>query len=296
MTSWFKAPFSKKKEEVAAGPRPLLYMTTDDAPAAQYLDLLYSYLYAKAQGAPLQVYDQTNPISPTFGLFSTTFEDCPGVTYIESRTANASLLNKKTASVVNHISKLTTQQIRSAADEFYKLKTPMITRVIQLMGDMSIVSFTKDRTAVTTVQPPAIYNAGLYIPPSTSTSGRTSASNVGPYLTALRALQKRLGTPSLSIFVIAEEEAQIAELRRGAESSWTFYSPAPRAPIPTGSARAATRAKQDAYLTFLTEVSLLQNIPTLISAYGSPLGKFLFLTCANPELFIGVDAKSFSPF
>jgi hypothetical protein len=111
-------------------------------------------------------------------------------------------------------------------------------------------------------------------------TGRTPAS---AYLDAITMLQNQLKKNDLSIFVVNMNERVYDDILDGANTTWDFrVLSAPPSPI-----------------TSLTEVHILQAVPTLIAPLSSDFGKLLYVTSRvehSPDTFVSVDSSEWAPY
>lgn len=290
MSSWFRPGLFKPAEAKA---KTYFYQTTDDNPADQFLDIFYCYLYARKQGRKLTVYDQSNPKMPLEGFFSSCFETIPGLEFIDVREPNSTSIAKTEKVVLPYINSLKVEELKKEADSFFQLKKGRVMEVLQLCARLPIKKTTKTgATAVSAPYQPDLYNVGLYIP----LTEKGGVPALAGYFQALHALQRKHKLESLHIFYMAENEAILAELKKGMHESWTIYSASqPVIPI-SSSARVRMRSRMEEYMQFVAEISMLQTLAFAVYPLSSAVGKFLHLTSGEDTVAQTVDGSTFSAY
>lgn len=111
-------------------------------------------------------------------------------------------------------------------------------------------------------------------------TGITRASH---YLNAIRNLQSQLKKNELSIFVVSENEPVYNEVKHLAESSWKFKK----------------LDEPPSEITSLTQLHILQTIPTLILSFSSDLGKLLYISSRvelSKDTIVSVDSSEWAPY
>lgn len=302
MTSWIRAapPALKRKDEVAgAAPsaRSFFYQTTEEDPVLQFLELLYFYMYSRAQGGVLHIYDMNNAISSRFGLFRSFFKECEGLVYTDMRPPNSTALNGKFANVMAFLNTQKLEQIRAAADVLFTLRDEAMTEVQRLMNNLPLLKGVGGGTSMApTKDKPLVYATGIYL--QRPQRGQPSLSNTVSLLRSAEARRKRAfpqGNGDFSIFVVADDQTTLQDFQRLADKSWTLYSYTPKQ-IPAGSSSALQRMRRENLFQFITELGVLQGCPALLAPLESSVGRFLFLTTGVPEGFQAADSASFTPF
>jgi hypothetical protein len=303
MTSWIRAQAPVRRpapvvrpgeEDVEAAPaqpsRIYFYHTSDEDVLAQFNELFYSYLYARSQGAPLHVYDQSNPVVPNLEVVRTTFKDISGLIFTDGRLPNTTTLNKRGQLMQPLLRGLKLQVLRTEAEAFFQVRDSLQAEIVSLLTTQTPLAAKKSgpvpRSRLVT------YDVGLALPPT----ARLSSQTLAPSLAALRNYQFTSKKSDLQIFVAAADPAAaLEELKKSADPSWTFYAlPPVRAATGAGSA-AVIRAKRDAYIHLLAEISQLQNLPVLFVPMGQPVGRFLALTAADGTEIRSIDGEAFAP-
>lgn len=297
MTSWIRVQPKRKSDGAdPVAEKSFMYLTSEDEPAAVMLDLLYCHMYASGQGAPLYVYDQTNPVSPSVGLYATTFQDVSGVSYVDTRRNGPVVLNSRPNLLIPYISALNPAAMRSVAESFFNLKGEAMKQVTEAMRTTPLLSVTKNGPLRSSATAPAYYDAGIYVRSGPVTGGRSTAPPVLPYLAALREHAKKAGLTTMNIFVMTNSEEVLTELKRGGEAGWTFYAFRALSPPMGASARTAARFKQDSFVQMLAELAMVQNCPHIVVPLASALGRFVYLTAAEGSTVRGIDQRVFSAF
>lgn len=304
MTSWIRAapPALKRKEEVAGAgngpaPRSFFFQTTEEDPVLQFLELLYFFMYARAQGGVLHVYDMNNGVSSRFGLFRSFFKELPGLVYTDMRPPNSTALNGKFANVMAFLNTQKLEGLRQAADTLFSLRDEAMTEVQRLMNTVPLLKGMGGGTSMApTKDKPLVYTTGVYI--QRPQRGQPSLSSTVSLLRAAEARQKRagaLGDAGFSVFIVADDQTTLQDFQRLADKSWALYSYAPKQ-IPAGSSTALQRMRRENLFQFITELGVLQGCPALLAPLDTSVGRFLYLTTGVPEGFQAADSANFTPF
>jgi len=111
-------------------------------------------------------------------------------------------------------------------------------------------------------------------------TGRTKSTQ---YLNAIRSLQMQLKKNDLSIFVFNQNGVVYDEVKRGADPSWKFTH----------------LNEPPSQITSLTELHILQTIPTLVLSLSSTIGKLVYISSRlelSRDTIINVDSSNWTPY
>ena len=302
MTSWqrpgstWRPAAAAAAAEAAAAPKAFFYQTMDGNPGVEFLNILFAHLYAKKQGGILNILDQSDPIRPLDGFYTTCFEDLSGIRFVDSRVARAQNLNPLEKAVLPAMAAYSVNELRAAADVLFRLRQGRVSQILQTVARMPLRALRSGDAGVVgrpaQVQPEK-FNVGVYLPEG----GRGGSTAV---LAALRDIQAKQRLPELNIFIVGAAggltDTVLGELKRGLAASWTLYTPLARMPNESSSARTRRRDQLDGWSAQLAELSVLQNLPNLVLPLSSGVGKFLYLTAADGTAIRGTDGGTFSVY
>jgi hypothetical protein len=309
MTSWIRARAPPRRvnapvavaglegaEEVATGPaKTYFYHTSDEDLLAQFNEAFYAYVYAQSQGgAPLYIYDQSNPIVPNLEVLRTTFEDLSGLVFTDGRLPNATTLNRRGQLMQPVLQGLGLAALRAEADRFFRVRSSMGTEILTTLASVTPLVAKRGPGAPVAKKGSAQrnYDAGVVV----AGTGRVTALGLSTTLAALRTFQFNSKKTELDIFVSASDPAAaLEELKKGADPSWTFYALPPPRPVTGGGSAALVRAKREAFVHRMAELAQLQNLSALFVPLGQPVGRFLALTAADGTILKSTDGASFAP-
>ena len=308
MTSWqrpgstWRPAAAVAAEAEGESPKAFFYQTMDGNPGVEFLNLLFAYLYCQKQKGVLHVLDLSDPIRPLEGFYASSFEELPGLRFVDSRVARAQNLAPLERAVLPAAALRSIDELRAGADVVFRLKKARVAELLQRMSRMSLRALRVGDAGVggqLTQYRPETFNVGVYLPEGAGRGGGASAG-VPATLAALRDIQAKQKLPELHIFVVGPAggvaDTVLGELKRGLGASWTLYTPLARMPNESNSARVRRRDQLDGWGAQLAELSVLQNLPNLVLPLSSGVGKFLFLTAADGTAIRGIDGASFSVY
>lgn len=265
--------------------RPFLFKTGAGEFCEQFNQYFYTNIYARSVGRPLVVYDQTNPVSPSFSILKSTFQEVSNTTFVDSMVANATtLIQHDPSRVIPYVNSLTRDEIQLQATSILEWSPSMISEISKMRTQYNI---------------PDIINVGVHISSNTVQRQFDPVSTVAPYLQAVNEINNNLKNPEvLSVFVVAERSELLEEFMRGARPNWKIYT-IPQVSMTVNGFSVASferqnvRLRTQAYNEFVTMLSCLQTSENLITSLSNEVGKFLFMTNTTMTYFRSMEAATF---
>jgi hypothetical protein len=279
MTSWIKAV-----RKVPAKPREYSFQTTEAGFCSQFNNYFYSYLYVNSLGKKLFVCDKPSPLGANVNFLKTTFEDVSGVEYTDLANPMNTLLEKRMNLTYGFLSNLSNTDLREAAKKFFNFKPAVLEEI-------------KKRN---TISPITQFDLGIHIRSGDKiATGEMKMIPVQSYLQAIQTFQKQSAKPRLSIFVMTDNYEMLEQLKAKADKSWSFTT------LPSAKFYAKghvqgdfnllpRKTKEDMYYNFLTELSIMKKIPSIICTFSSNIGRFLYLTCDSVDKIKSLDVPIFT--
>jgi hypothetical protein len=249
---------------------------------AHFNTLFYSYAYAKSMSKDLVIYDRSTGISPSYALLEETFASLPGLSYSSEMRPMVTMLRPKDGTrFFPLLAGFTTQALRTEAHETLIWKPLMLEKIRAVALENSL---------------PEKFDVGVQIrfPKRFDT---VRAPTVQNYLDAVKAAVLK---DDSTVFVMADEPAQLDEFKRLAPKTWVIHSVYPRTPLLRGSTiatfgRQSAANKVEAYVEYLTELYCMQQSSKLICNLSNDVGRFLFLT-GSATNFRSMDTPDWTPF
>ena len=127
------------------------------------------------------------------------------------------------------------------------------------------------------------------------TTGEMQAIPVHAYAEQIR---KQCGMTSPRIFVMTDNIDMLQGLKEIGDSSWSIVSYTlehQRGHIQNEFNLAPSAQRKAAYIQFLAELQVMQEIPSLIVTYTSNIGRYLYLTVPTSTQITSLDMKVFAP-
>jgi len=271
MSSWNSIP-SKKYDN-----KHLVYSTTQVGFASNFNNFLYTYLHAKKVKKPLYVYDKDNPISSNYSILKETFVKPSNIVYIDQplnhkNNISTSMIRALTATIQN-------TRLQQEAANLFRL-TPEMTSHIQT--ELSNYSFPK-------------FDIGVHIRSGDKiTTGEMEKIPIDAYINAIKK-----SSIDTNVFVMTDNMELLESLKNGVDKSIHIYSINQTSPCASGHNQdifnlSTKEIKLKAYIQFMTELHIMQQIPNIICTFSSNIGRYLYLTSPTTK-FISLDIKTFLP-
>jgi hypothetical protein len=281
MTSWIKAV-----RKLPAKSKEYSFQTTEAGFCSQFNNFFYSYLYTNSLGKKLVVCDNPSPLGVNVHFLKTTFQDISGVEYIDLVNPTNILLDKRLNLTYNFLSNKTNTELRAAAKEFFKFKPAVLDEI-------------KKRNNI----PPIMqFDLGVHIRSGDMiTTGVMKAIPLKAYIDAIQAFQKQSAKLKLNIFLMTDNYEMFEQLKAKGDKSWSFTT------LPSAKFYAKghiqgdfnllpRKTKEDMYYNFLTELTIMKKIPSIICTFSSNVGRFLYLTCDSADKIKSLDTPIFTVF
>lgn len=262
MTSWIKyngvKPIGKPVEK-----NSFLLETTDAGFCSQFNSYVYALLYARSQKAPLYVNDSINAVSIRYPLIQNTFVKMADVQFTDVQIPTATNLKKRTAQLRAFVNDAS---IDDSVKEILNW-TPGIRSEMEGILDTSAL--------------PSTFDVGVHIRAGDMALERKLVP-VDTYIEALRDFQKKAKKNTLDVFLMTDSSQSLEEFKRKKEPSWNIFTlryPTDRMGHTQRDFNALpTRQRMNAYIDFVTELYVMQQIPYIVCTLSSNVGRFLVLT------------------
>lgn len=270
MTSWIKTGMPAKP----VGKTSLLFETTDAGFCSQFNNYYYSVIYAKSEKMPLYVNDSLNAVSIRYPLIQNTFMNT-GARFTDGQVAEAISLKKRAPQLRTFLNGV---KNFDDAKDILAWNPGMLNQI---------------DTVLSRVKVPEI-DVGVHIRAGDK-AVESKPVPVDTYIQSVKAFQKRTKKDELTVFVMTDSANSLEEFKRKKDPSWTIFTV--RSPTDVNGHvqrdfNAATRTfRMNAYLEFVAELYLMQQVPYVVCTFSSNVGRFLFLT-AN-EVVVSVDEPKF---
>jgi hypothetical protein len=281
MTSWIKVPPPKKKVDDAV--RPFLFKLDNSDFCEQFNQYLYSVLYVNSVNRPLTVYDQVNPVGPSFALIKDTFANVPGVNFVDSMVPNASTLNQHdNTRVIPFINTIRQEDLQTAAVGILEWNESMLKDISVLRTQYNI---------------PDMIDVGVYMTQPAGSRRDDTAFVVNSYINTVTDVDNRLSNPPvLNVFIASNDSALLQDFIIRAKSSWKIHM-IPQLTVSGFSVasfdRQQARVRLQAYKEFIAILSCLQTSENLITSFSNEVGKFLFMTNTTMTYFKSMESTKF---
>lgn len=277
MTSWIRVAPKKKQEEV----RSLFFKLEEGEFCSQFIQYLYSKLYADSLGRPLITYDRSNPISANFPLIQGTFQTTG--TFSDAMMPNVTMIAQRDmGKIFPYVNGLTRDELRSKASEFLQWNSATLSSINSLKTQSKV---------------PEICDVGVHI---RSPESRERVP-VSAYIGAITEVYNRLKKATIDVFVASENQLVLQDFLSKVPSTWRIHVIQSSNPNVSGFShvsfdRQPQRIRQATYNEFLASLACLQTCENLITTLSSDVGRFLFLTNEIMTHFRSMDVPVFTPF
>lgn len=283
MTSWLQVPRKTKSED---GPRVRnFFLRLEDGEfAGSFTALFNASMFSLINGRELYVYDNANPISPTYSLLKETFEPVQGIRYVSEMMSGVTVLtgssDPRYAGFLAQVAKST---LRSNAAPVLRWNATMLGSITEIVKAQSLPStfdvglHIRSRNRIDVVRPPAITS----------------------YVTAVEDVVRAQKLKEPTVFVLASEPADFFEFQKAAPKTWKLFQVAPASNTIRGSNvgsfnRQSMATRLNAYREHLTELYCMQQSTTIIGSLSNEVGKFLYLTAKTADTFKSLDVQAYS--
>jgi hypothetical protein len=272
MTSWVRAqPPALKRVEQKTG---YFFETTDSSFCSNFLQYLYAYMYSRAEGRTLHVYDMMNSVGVTHPLIKNSFVDTSGVSFADSMLPSVSSMSRILPRILANANALPVETLRIAAQQIFRWN-PSIYAPLQEI--------------ITASRLPTSFDLGVYI------RGDRVGTRALPVDEYVRAAKRVLAaTASPNIFIMSDSSTAIEQFKKKADASWKVFSLEQVPPRTDG--RNPVRARLAAYHQSMTELLVMQSIPDIICTLSSDIGKFIYLTVEHANRVVSLDEPKFSVY
>ena len=277
MTSWLKLNVIKPIEKKSS----FLFETTDAGFCSQFNQYLYAVLYAAKEGVPLNVNDTMNAVSIRYPLIKNTFVTPSKISFVDSQIMAATSLKKRAGQIRLFLNDTRPEKLRDAAKENLKWNPSILERLAPILDAKYF---------------PSEFDVGVHIRAGDKiTSGEMKSIPIEQYIRAVKAQQTKSGKKKLDIFVMSDSSLKLDEFIKKKDASWTIHTLVAPSSMQGHVQRdfnaSSPGTRMNAYLNFVAELFLMQQIGHVVSTFSSNVGRFLYLTSENEV--VSVDDKFF---
>lgn len=262
MSSWL-AQAPKKRQD------PIVFSTSEAGFCSQFNDYLYHFILAKKKAQKLFLVDQRRyPFYNSFLL-------PPNVELASTPPLNVSSYAKQ---ILATLSTMTNEQIRAEAAELFRL-SPAFAQ--QIAAERAKYAFS--------------FDVGVHIRSGDKiTTGEMRAIPIEAY-----AAEIRKSSPK-RVFVMTDNPGLRETLKGLLGAGVEVFSLEFKSPCATahdqGTFNLAPKAeKQEAYLQFMTELNIMQEIPRIVCTLSSNVGRYLYVTAKDVGGFKSLDVPAYAP-
>ena len=274
MTSWIRVAPAKRPEQV-----PGFFFETAEAGGfcSNFNQFLYAYLYAKAEGKPLSVYDMANPVGVTFPLIKSTFVDISGIAFTDSAMPFAVSLKRSLPRIQQNALNTPIATMRQVAQQLFQWNDAILEPLKDVIKEAKL---------------PASFDLGIHIRVGDGIIPR--AVSIDEYVRAAKKILAPLlaEKDEMNVFVMSDSSSAIEQFKKKADKAWKVYAIA--APAARQDIRATQRARQAVYYNMMAQLLVMQSIPNIVCTFSSNVGRFLYLTVEHADKVVSLDVPRFS--
>lgn len=258
----------------------LYWQASKSGYCTNFQSYLIGYIYAKYKKRKFYIQDKTSNISEYYHLIKDTFELPEYVTVTDKK--GTSIFLDKIYDINQYLLRLSNDDIRNAAKECFTLKPSVLEIVNKYSSHLPEIDL------------------GIHIRMGDKiTSGEMKVIDLQVYIDAIYSEKSLISKDSLNVYIMTDNSSVIDNLRAKVDTSISFFAiPAPHT-IPGGHDQKTfnslpTDIKKSAFYHFLSELRILQRCPRVLCTYSSNIGRFLYMTCNNPEGIKSLDIQQFT--
>lgn len=268
--SWIRAQVRKPKNNDR-----IAFSTNGAGFASNFNNFLYNYLYAKKNTKPLHVYDRDNPISPNYHILQESFVPPKDLIYIQNpptEKIDLTMIRLMTATMSDEF-------LQTQAKLLFKLTPQMESQIQAILSKYAFPAF----------------DLGVHI-----RSGDKIRTGEMPLIPMELYVKEINATNAKTVFVMTDNSELLEQIKGSLKPSIQVYSLTQTSPCKAGHEQdvfnsSPNDVKLDAYIHFLAELYVMQQIPSIICTFSSNIGRFLYLTTGVNATFKSLDMKKFTP-
>jgi len=268
MSSWgIQAPRKR------VGTDTLVFVATEAGFCSQFNSYLFHVILAKKEKQKLYLVDQYSALRYSFlqrsFLLPSIVEPIPIVPVkVQSRAKQ----------IMAALSTMTHEQIRAEAAQLFRLSPELSQQIAVERAKYAFPTF----------------DLGVHIRSGDKiTTGEMGAISLERYAAEIRSSAPH------SVFVMTDTPSLREGLKVILEPKIQVYGLEFKSPCSThvqGEFNLAPRAvKEDAYVQFMTELNIMQEIPVIVCTLSSNVGRYLYVTAKDIRRFKSLDVPVYSP-
>jgi len=268
MTSWIRAapptPTTKKDS--------LIFELEDGEVCSQFVNFLYAYILSKSENIPLYVNDVPNAISSSYPIIKNTFMNDPSLRYVDTQVLSSVSTKRRQGQIIALVSALQPDALRAFAHDLFAWDNSHIDKIKPILAG---------------IPPPTEFDVGIHIHTT-----QVKPVPIDQYIQAIKKHHQMSKLNELNIFVMSDSQQRLDELQRKCDPKWKIFS----LNSPQEFNATSARSRMNAYMHLMAELFVMRNIPHIVCALSSNVGRYLYLTMANSSTIAGIDIPKFSPF
>ena len=253
------------------------YQTTEAGFCSIFLNLFYTFLYAKQKKIKLLIFDKPNPIGVNYSFFKPILQlNNKEAEYINN--LSNTIFPIKRQDIIPNLTRYSDSILRNEAIQFFNwtdnFKEKILSRkLFSIKFDIGIHIRAGDKI----------------------TTGEMKKISIDQYIEKARGIST---TENPNIFLMSDTYSLIQEFKEKAPSTWIIYSfPSTilSSHIQYDFNRKSQDEKLDAFIQFMAELYTLKECKKIICTFSSNISRFLYLIHHNCEYY-SLDLPSFSAF
>jgi hypothetical protein len=286
MTSWIHTRLRLKSQKTEEGPKVRDYFLTLESGdfASYYVSLFNAHVFSNINGRGLYIYDKSNPISVSYSILKEAFLPVPNVSYVSEMMMGVTVLAGR-------------------SDPRYATLLPRLSKESLRLAGVTVLTWSpalkeKVQATLTDRRLPDEFDVGVHIRQRTRFD-TIRAPTTAAYVSAVEDQARRLKRTDLTVFVLSADPADFIEFQRLAPATWKLFQVQPNVATIRGSNvstfnRQNSAIKLNAYVEHVSELYCMQRAAHIVSTLSTDIGRFLYLTAADPAAFRSLDVQTYS--
>ena len=269
MSSWvIQAP--RKRLETDA----IVFVETEAGFCSQFNSYLYHVIVAKKEKQKLYLFGQDSTLGYSFLQRSFLLPST-----VEPISILPENVKSRAKQILAALSNMTPEQIRAEAVQLFRLSHELSQKIATERAKYGFPAF----------------DVGVHIRSGDKiTAGEMAAIPIQKYAAEIKKYAPK------SVFVMTDNPGMLQALKGLLGSSIELFSLDYKSPCGgahiQGEFNLAPRAvKEEAYIQFMTELNIMQDIPQIICTLSSNIGRFLYTTCKDVSQFKSLDVPFYAP-
>ena len=266
MSSWVRQEPRKRLAQDA-----ILFIATEAGFCSQFNNYLYHFILSKKKKQKLYLFDARR-----YPFLHDSFLLPPNVELIPTLPA---AITSHAKQILGTLSNMTNEQIRAEAAELFRL-SPALSE--QIAAERAKYAF-------------ATFDVGVHIRSGDKiTTGEMQTIPIEMYAAEIRKYSPK------RVFVMSDNPGLRETLKELLGSSVELFSLEFKSPCTgaheQGTFNMAPKAKkEEAYVQFMTELNIMQEIPRIVCTLSSNVGRYLYVTAKDVSGLKSLDVPAYAP-